>query len=227
MGISGKTVLLIDDSEEHRILSRKILEAAGLKICEAITVKRAVDMINKEAPHLIFLDMKLMGKETGYDFLKIRNQESRMKNIPVICLSAYSKTKLINKALSFGATDYIVKPVSASKLLQKVRKHLRGEETQPIQFKEGERPQIKVKVDAFLTQINEVSVVVRSSVKLTNKSIIDVRAEFLESIGAGELPLEIKKLGQFQDTGFFDTQMVMLGVTERIAREIRRMGRNQ
>jgi CheY-like chemotaxis protein len=85
-------------------------------------------MMLKFKPDLVFLDI-LMPKLSGVEALKQLQNYPELKNIPIIICSAESNIKTVEKALTLGAVDYIVKPFTMEIVLKKAEKWLFPEDS--------------------------------------------------------------------------------------------------
>ncbi len=118
-----KKILIIDDSNTNVVLLEAILNSRGYDIQTAYNVDEAQNMMTKDRPELILLDL-LMPKISGYQFLDQLKQNDETRDIPVIIVSAVTDTPNIQKTFDLGAIDYIEKPVDIKLLLSKVEKTL-------------------------------------------------------------------------------------------------------
>lgn len=110
--------IIVDDEPAARSLLRQILSEhcpAVRVLEEAADVKSAVKLINKHAVDLVFLDIE-MPEENGFALFDYFNQPT----FQVIFCTAYSEYAL--QAFEVSAVDYILKPVSISKLITAVEK---------------------------------------------------------------------------------------------------------
>ena len=114
-----KSILVIDDEELNRKLAIKAIEGAGHKAIEAEDGSDGIYLAKKEMPDLILLDLAMPDVD-GIEVCKRIKEIDKIKNIPVIMLSAMSDRKLIDIALKTGAVDYIVKPLKVSELIKKI-----------------------------------------------------------------------------------------------------------
>lgn len=115
------TILVVDDDPEIRDILHIYLRNEGYRVVEAVDGQHAVEVINREAVHLIILDV-MMPKWDGIKAcLKIREEH----DVPIIMLSA--KGEDIDKitGLSTGADDYVTKPFNPLELLARVKAQLR------------------------------------------------------------------------------------------------------
>lgn len=112
-----KTIYLVDDDEDDRMLIREALESANehVKIIEINDGKDLLEMIgSKDAdqyPSLIMLDMN-MPRMTGMESLYFLKLNPAYQHIPIVMISTSSNQKLIQQAYDLGINAYIAKPVS-------------------------------------------------------------------------------------------------------------------
>ncbi len=103
-----KKVLIVEDDEFLRSLNAKRLETEGLKVVVAVDGQSALDLIPKEMPNLIFLDLLLPGID-GFEVLKRIKADLKTKDIPVVVFSNLGQKEDIEKAHNLGAEDFLVK----------------------------------------------------------------------------------------------------------------------
>ncbi|MFA5000897.1 MAG: response regulator [Candidatus Paceibacterota bacterium] len=103
-----KKILIVEDDEFLRSLNAKRLETEGFKVSVAVDGQSALDLIPKELPDLIFLDLLLPGVD-GFEVLKKIKADEKTKAIPVIVFSNLGQKEDIEKAHNLGAQDFLVK----------------------------------------------------------------------------------------------------------------------
>jgi len=114
----GKNVLIVDDSLYMRTLIRDALESGGFHIVgEASNGEEAIDMAFELQPDIITLD-NILPDMIGIDILKVFKEEQLPSK--VIMISAVGQESVINEGLSLGAIDYVVKPFTSEKLMEKI-----------------------------------------------------------------------------------------------------------
>ena len=125
MGRLVGTVLVIDDDEIVRFLTKDLIEETGLaeQIVEIsggmeglqYLIDHCQDCV--DCPEVVFLDIRMPGID-GFEFLDIKNT---LPNIPckIIMISSSDRQDDIQKALNLGAADYIVKPLTEEKFKDK------------------------------------------------------------------------------------------------------------
>jgi two-component system chemotaxis response regulator CheY len=113
--------MVVDDSSFMRNSVKNCF--AELQIpCIAIEATDGEDALVKlgdTKPELILLDWN-MPKLLGIDFLKRVRADSRYKSLPIIMVTSESSRLNIIEALKSGATDYILKPITAKLLKEKL-----------------------------------------------------------------------------------------------------------
>lgn len=115
-------ILIIDDDPDIRTLMQKVLEKEGYSVATAKHKEEALELINQSQPLLILLDVLLSGAD-GREFCKWLKANSGTAHIPVIIFSAHPSIN-DDKVKTYGADDFIAKPLNTELLIQKVEKHL-------------------------------------------------------------------------------------------------------
>lgn len=114
-------ILAVDDEPRFLRLVKANLEVEGHQVITAANGQEAVEMVVKEKPDLVLLDV-MMPELDGFETCeRIREFSS----VPIIMLTAKGEEDDRVKGLNLGADDYIVKPFSANELLARVNAVLR------------------------------------------------------------------------------------------------------
>jgi CheY-like chemotaxis protein len=116
-----KKILIVDDEEVIRMLYAEELEEEGYGVITTGTGHGLIELIGKEKPDLIVLDIK-MAEHDGLDLLQDIRKD--FYNIPVILCSAYSSFK--GDLKSIAADYYVVKSADLTELKQKIKMALEG-----------------------------------------------------------------------------------------------------
>lgn len=104
----GVKVLLIEDEPEVLELYRLKLTLDEYDVVTATNGKDGLKKAVGESPELIFLDIK-MPEMDGFEVLKKLRSDTKTKNIPVVILSNFDEQDMIEKGLSLGANEYLIK----------------------------------------------------------------------------------------------------------------------
>ena len=122
-------VLAVDDVPEilrmvHLILKDKY------KVYTLAQPEKLEELLKTLTPDLFLLDY-CMPELDGFDLMPIIRSFPEHKETPVIYLTSVKSADFYNVAMRLGASDYIMKPVDADKLREKVGRHFQQHETIP------------------------------------------------------------------------------------------------
>lgn len=124
-----KNILIVEDNKDIHNLIKEILEKNKFNILDAYSGTQAVNIIEKENIDLILLDLMLPGLN-GEEIVK------KVKNIPIIIISAkISPEDKINMLIQ-GANDYITKPFNSEELLARIKVQLRINNKDELKYKD-------------------------------------------------------------------------------------------
>lgn len=118
-----ETILLAEDNEDVRVLSKKLLEEYGYQVIDAIDGEDAVNKFNenKDTISLIIIDV-IMPKKSGKEAI---DEIKRIKpDVKVLFTSGYTSDIISRKGILEEGMDFISKPVTPCKLLAKIRELL-------------------------------------------------------------------------------------------------------
>jgi DNA-binding NtrC family response regulator len=182
MGLQNRPVLVVDDDPDMRIVIRKILENAGMRVFEAESVRQALEVADKSPPHLVILDLQMPG-EGGLRFLEKKLGNPAFQSVPVMVVSAVTDREAVYSAVVSGAVDYLIKPFSTAILVQKVRKALKDTEFKVVRFAKDKRPKATCLIPAEISKVSETSFLLESSAKLAPNCPIQVQGEIFYRAG--------------------------------------------
>jgi len=109
-------VLMVDDEEQFRETTRKLLKRRGLEVLLATGGKEAIEKL-KENPDVVVLDIKMPGMD-GHQALKVIKKQN--PDLPVIMLTGHGAMPSAREALVEGAFDYLSKPCDMDLLASKI-----------------------------------------------------------------------------------------------------------
>jgi len=111
-------ILVIDDEAAIRDSLKMILEYEGYEVMLAATGEEGVKLVEREAPDLVFLDIKMPGMD-GLEVLQ--KLEHMVETTPIVVISGHGDMATAVKATRLGAFDYIDKPLAQDRVLVTVR----------------------------------------------------------------------------------------------------------
>ncbi len=124
MNIKQAKILIVEDEPQINRLVELVLISDGFcNIKKAFDGIEALELIKKDKPDLILLDV-MLPEINGFDLCKIIKNDIYLKSIQVIMLTAKKMEEDILKGFESGAIDYISKPFSNKILLARIKAHL-------------------------------------------------------------------------------------------------------
>lgn len=121
-GIMKKQIMIVDDDMTIGNMLEEALIRENYQVLRAYSGTETLMLLERETPDLILLDLMLPGL-TGEEVL------SKIKNIPVIIMSAKTAVSDKVRLLMDGAADYVTKPFELSELLARIVVQLRKNES--------------------------------------------------------------------------------------------------
>jgi two-component system sensor histidine kinase/response regulator len=116
-------ILIVDDVERNIQVLGSLLRKEGYDIGFAMNGDDALQVLEKQDYDLILLDVTMPGKN-GFEVCRIIRQHERLKEIPVIFLTARTENEDVLEGFESGGQDYVMKPFKSSELLARVETHL-------------------------------------------------------------------------------------------------------
>ncbi len=190
------TALVVDDSSIARQIVQNSLSAEGLNIVEASDGDRAFEiMCNTMSDIDIVITDYEMPNMPGIDLCKKIRNELKLKELPIIFLTALCDISHVLDVFKAGATDYIVKPFVKEELVARVMAHL-------------ERGQLSRKLQNTIDQLRELNTMKDNLIAVCSH---DLRTPLNSILGFTDILLEkeylhkedLKGLSQIKNSGEF------------------------
>jgi DNA-binding response OmpR family regulator len=121
--LHNRLVLVVEDHEPFRVLCRLTLEDAGFRVAEAADGKEALELIARERPSIILLDV-MMPRLSGWHVAGALLAAPQSERIPIIFITARTTRADRLRAYDLGALDYVAKPFDPAVLPAVVQKVL-------------------------------------------------------------------------------------------------------
>jgi CheY-like chemotaxis protein len=118
-----KKVLIADDTATVRKIAARLLSSAGYDVVEAGDGREALNLVQKEHPDLILLDL-LMPKMTGFDVLREIKKNERLKETPILIMSGVFKKDVLDFLQASGVAGFVDKEQIRESLLFRVQQVL-------------------------------------------------------------------------------------------------------
>lgn len=122
-GSMAKTVLIVEDNELNMKLFRDLLEAHGYNTLQTRNGIEAISIARNHHPDLILMDIQLP-EVSGLDVTKWLKEDERLRDIPVIAVTAFAMKGDEERIKEGGCEAYISKPISVASFLDAVRQFI-------------------------------------------------------------------------------------------------------
>src|SRR5579859_2255236 len=112
------TVLIVEDEEHIRDLVTINLNKRGYQTLEAGNVQDGLDLLNRNRPDLLILDIR-MPDASGWDLLRTIDSKQCLAKVPVVIMTA-STLKMGNEYLYSNVVGKLIKPFTIAELVQMI-----------------------------------------------------------------------------------------------------------
>lgn len=119
-----RTILVVDDFDDTRLLLRTWLERRGFHVIEAQNGKQAIAAAQTSRPDLIIMDVE-MPELDGLSATRQIRQMDQLGNVPVLAVSAYGAEQFRDEALAAGCNEYVSTPFEPDELERLIRDFVR------------------------------------------------------------------------------------------------------
>jgi len=116
-------ILIVEDNTINSKICESLLKKNGFETEVCTDGETALEFLSKNSPDLILLDIIMPGID-GYQFSEAIQSNARLKDTPVIFLSAMNDEESIIKGFQSGGVDFITKPFRTQELLARTRTHV-------------------------------------------------------------------------------------------------------
>jgi len=116
-------ILIVDDLPQNVRLLEAVLSPHGFRVATASSGQEALDLLSKEHPDLVLLDILMPGID-GYEVCRRIREDPETAFLPVIMITASGGEEKI-RAIESGADDFVNKPFDQAELLARVRSLVR------------------------------------------------------------------------------------------------------
>ena len=159
ISIADSRIMIVEDNDYNRDILRRRLDREGYSVLECINGKEAIEALKTEKVDMILLDI-MMPEMNGYEVLEVLKNDSELKNIPVIVISALSEIDNAVKCIELGAEDHLPKPFSPTLLKARInsglqKKHFFDREAQYKALIEEQNKNLEARVKDQVKQISQ------------------------------------------------------------------------
>ncbi len=122
--MSDMRILYIEDNPENRLLVRRVLEAEGYTVFEAVDGPSGLEAAAETVPDLILLDISLPEMD-GYTLAGRFQAMPGLEDVPVLAVTANVMKGDRERSLAAGCNGYIAKPIDIDRLPGQIERALR------------------------------------------------------------------------------------------------------
>jgi CheY-like chemotaxis protein len=119
----GPTILVAEDNADQRSLYVAVLASVGYRVIEAADGVQAVDIVRRERPGLVLMDVTMPGT-SGWNAVRTLKEDAETRDIPIIVVTGLANAWDRDASLAAGCDEYLAKPVPAARLIEEVKKFL-------------------------------------------------------------------------------------------------------
>ncbi len=159
-------VLIVDDVEANRTITRLILKENGFELKEAVNGKEAIDLLETFKPDVILMDINMPVMDGLEAMLTIRASGGKFAEIPIVAVTAGGFKGDRNELMNQGFSEYILKPFKTEDLLSTINNLTERTEYNEIvlQEKENITPE---SIALFIDNLDESkSDIIKSALKM-------------------------------------------------------------
>jgi CheY-like chemotaxis protein len=117
---SQRTILVVDDFDDTRLLLRTWLQKKGFRVVEAENGNRAIAAAESNRPDLIIMDVE-MPELDGLEATRKIRQLQNLEGVPIVAVSAYGADQYRAHALAAGCNEYVSTPFEPDELEKLIR----------------------------------------------------------------------------------------------------------
>jgi CheY-like chemotaxis protein len=121
--LEGRTVLVVDDHEDTRILLETLLSACGASVLLASSAAQARRLLSDRLPDVMITDLA-MPVEDGFGLLEYcrHHDDPRVSTLPILALTGYGGQEAQDRVIAAGFDAYLIKPIDPAEVGRVVSK---------------------------------------------------------------------------------------------------------
>ena len=151
--MSKERILIIEDDKHISKLVQYNLEKTSFDSTVVEDGEEALDILSKQGVDLIILDI-MLPKMDGFEVCRLIKQDPKLKNIPIIMLTAKGEEVDRIVGLELGADDYVVKPFSPRELVLRIKAILKRGKIEELPKDIIQRGNLVINVPEHLVTVN-------------------------------------------------------------------------
>jgi two-component system chemotaxis response regulator CheY len=174
-------ILIVDDEMVSRMLLRTMLEKVpGYSVKDAADGAAAWEMLTGGfTPDLVMVDV-VMPRLSGIELLQRMRADERLKNVAAIILTATRDRATIEQATSLGASYYLLKPFTASKVMEQVKRVQDGlVKVSPLKDRKATQQRLEIDDETYYKSIRLLNKEIQEAIEPLKAAV--AKAEWTEA----------------------------------------------
>ncbi len=218
-----KKILIVDDLKSILITLEAILVKEGYYVAACTNSIDAIDRFSLEHFDLMITDAIMPVGANGYTLISTIRNGTRNKEVPIIMLTGKREKADIEKALSVGANDYIVKPIDPDILVTKVKSILQQTESKQPGFAAAVvSAQATVTVKTEIVSISESEIKFVTNYQLTPGQLYRFSSDFFKNFDIDTVNTRITDCNKSEASiNTFNVAAQFIGLTDNELSKIR------
>jgi len=181
--IKNASVLLVEDNDINQQVATELLEQAGIVVTIAANGREAVKAIGQAQYDLIFMDLQ-MPKMDGYEASRAIRRNARLRDVPIIAMTAHAMSGIREKCLAAGMDDHLSKPIDPLELTAVLVRWIRPKDrgtpaSPPVESKKKHAQDLPEQIPGF--DITDALERLGGNRKLLKKILIDFADGYSDS----------------------------------------------
>jgi DNA-binding response OmpR family regulator len=219
-----KKILIVDDLKSILITLEAILQKEGYYVAACTNSIDALDRFGLEHFDLMITDAIMPAGANGYTLISTIRNGTRNKELPIIMLTGKREKADIERALSVGANDYIVKPIDPDILVSKVKSILQLNESKESNFAAAlVSAQATVTLKTEIISISESEIKFVTNYQLTTGQLYRFTSDFFKNFDIDTVNTRITECAKSTDTASntFSISAQFIGLSDNELSKIR------
>jgi CheY-like chemotaxis protein len=126
-----RTILLVEDFDDTRLMMKLWLVKNGYRVLEAETGQEAINVAQRARPDLIIMDVMMPGMN-GLDATQRIREYQALRRTPIVAVSAYGADEYRSIAIEAGCNEYVSTPFEPSALAELIKSLIATRESSGI-----------------------------------------------------------------------------------------------
>lgn len=115
----SRTILLVEDNTDNRIIYRRALEHFGYTVIEALDGEEAIRLAKEHVPDLVLMDISIP-RINGWEATKAIRTDPRTRDIPIVALTAHALPADRARGNEVGFASYLTKPIEPRRVVAEI-----------------------------------------------------------------------------------------------------------